>query len=182
MPSASRHAARTPFALIVLGLLAAGLITLLVLNTLLAQDAFRLHDLQRRGVALSEREQLLNRSVNDLQAPAALAARARALGMGPATDPLFLRLSDGAVLGGSGGPPKPKPTPKPAAPAPPAPVAAAAASGASPAQPNAASPSVSTLVQTAAPAPAGSAKPPAGRPSPAPSASTAPTPRPTASR
>lgn len=177
VPPVQRHAARTPFALLVLGLLAAGLVGLLLLNTFLAQDAFRLHDLQRRGVALTEREQVLNRSVNDLAAPGALAARARALGMGPASDPLFLRLADGAVIGGTGGPPKP--TPKPVA------VPAAAPAPAAPPAPSPApSVAVSVLVQTAPPAPGGQPKPPATRstPGPGPVAGASPAPRPPGTR
>ncbi len=82
-------------------LLLAGLLGLLVLNTVLAQDAFRLHALQVEGRALADREQALQRQVSDLQSPHALAARATSLGMVPGGSPTFLRLSDGKVLGRS---------------------------------------------------------------------------------
>ncbi len=91
--------ARTPFVTLVVALLAAGLLGLLALNTLLAQDAFRLHTLKLDARELEDREQVLEREVEALQAPAALAARATELGMVPAGPPAFLRLPDGKVLG-----------------------------------------------------------------------------------
>jgi cell division protein FtsB len=75
------RARRTPFAAVVVSLLAVGLLGLLVLNTVLAQDAFRLHTLKAESRALEDREQLLQREVEALRAPQALAARAGALGM-----------------------------------------------------------------------------------------------------
>ena len=93
------QAARAPFVVVVVALLLGGLLGLLVLNTVLAQDAFRLHKLQVDGRALADREQALQRQVSDLQSPHVLAARATALGMVPGGSPTFLRLSDGKVLG-----------------------------------------------------------------------------------
>ncbi|MCU1692003.1 MAG: hypothetical protein JWM64_1094, partial [Frankiales bacterium] len=46
VPSRRSTPRRAPFVAVVVGLLAAGLLVLLVLNTVLAQDAFRLHALQ----------------------------------------------------------------------------------------------------------------------------------------
>jgi cell division protein FtsB len=93
------RAARAPFIAVVVLILGAGLLGLLVLNTVLAQDAFRLHALQLQGRALADSEQALQRQVSDLQSPQTLAARAAALGMVPGGPPAFLRLSDGKVLG-----------------------------------------------------------------------------------
>lgn len=92
-------AARAPFIAVVVSLLLVGLLGLLVLHTVLAQDAFRLHALQTEARELVEREQALQREVSDLQSPHALAARATALGMVPGGSPTFLRLTDGKVLG-----------------------------------------------------------------------------------
>lgn len=91
--------ARTPFVTLVVALLAAGLLGLLALNTLLAQDAFRLHTLTQDSRDLQDRAQVLEREVEALQAPEALAVRAGELGMVPAGPPVFLRLPDGKVLG-----------------------------------------------------------------------------------
>jgi hypothetical protein len=98
-PAVTGKAARGPFLIVVVAMLAAGLLGLLALNTLLAQDAFRLHELQASGKALDEREQALEKEVEALQAPASLAARATALGMVPGGPPAFLRLPDGSLLG-----------------------------------------------------------------------------------
>jgi len=93
------QAARTPFVAMVVLLLLTGLLGLLLLNTVLAEDAFRLHALQVDGRALADREQELQRDVADLQSPRSLAARATSLGMVPGGPPAFLRLADGKVLG-----------------------------------------------------------------------------------
>ena len=125
-------AARTPFVVMVVLILLTGLLGLLALNTVLAQDAFTLHSLQVSSRQLADREQALQRQVADLQSPQSLAARATRLGMVPGGPPAFLRLADGTVLGAPepGAAPlplavtapaaattvqaKPKPKPKPA--------------------------------------------------------------------
>ena len=92
-------APRAPFVAVVVCLLVAGLLGLLVLNTVLAKDAFALHTITQDGRALADREQTLSREVEDLRSPQALAARAAELGMVQAGPPAFLRLPDGAILG-----------------------------------------------------------------------------------
>lgn len=108
-----------PFALVVLALIGGGLVGLLLLNTVLAQDAFVLNALQTRTATLTDREQELARTVAADEAPAALARRAAELGMVPGGDPLYLRLPDGRVLGKPKAavgvtPPVSTPAPKPA--------------------------------------------------------------------
>lgn len=92
-------APRAPFAAAIALLLVAGLLGLLVLNTVLAKDAFRMHQLQIEARKLSDTEQLLTREVEAQRASAALAERAASLGMVPAGPPTFLRLTDRTVLG-----------------------------------------------------------------------------------
>lgn len=100
VPQARATAAgRAPFAAVVVALLAAGLLGLLALNTVLAEGAFSLHALQQQSRGLALREQVLQRQVEALRAPASLAQRAGALGMVEGGPPAHLRLSDGAVLG-----------------------------------------------------------------------------------
>jgi hypothetical protein len=82
---------RLPFALLVGGILAAGLVALLLLHTLAAQDAFRLQDLQRQHAELADVEQELALAEQQRQAPSSLAARARALGMVPTGSIAFVR-------------------------------------------------------------------------------------------
>lgn len=105
---------RSPFVAVVVSLLGAGLLGLLMLNTALAQDAFRLHTLKQDSRALEDREEALRREVEALQSPQELAGRAAELGMVPAGPPAFLRLSDGAVLGSTA--PAEAPVPPDAAP------------------------------------------------------------------
>lgn len=98
-----------PFVALVLCLLGGGLLGLLLLNTVIAEDSFRVQALQQRGAALQLRQQELQRDLDAFEAPGALAARARAMGMVPAGSPAFIRLSDGTVLGV----PKPATSPQP---------------------------------------------------------------------
>ena len=99
VPQRRSQAAKTPFAVVLVVLLVGGLLGLLVLNTLVAQGSFTLHDLSSRSRALQLREQQLAGQVQSEQAPGQLADRATKLGMVPGGPPAFLRLSDGAVLG-----------------------------------------------------------------------------------
>ena len=99
VPPRRSSAAKTPFAVVLVVVLAGGLLGLLLLNTLVAQQSFALHDLGAMDRQLAQQEQDLTRQVQDLEAPSSLAARAAALHMVPSGPPAFLRLSDGKVLG-----------------------------------------------------------------------------------
>jgi hypothetical protein len=96
-PAAERG--RTMVVVLSLLLLGAGLLTLLLINTALAQGSFRLHDLQATSDRLSDGEQALRESIDAAAAPQRLAEQARALGMVPSDSTAFVRLSDGKVLG-----------------------------------------------------------------------------------
>ena len=106
------RAPRTPFLLFSMLLVGVGLVLLLVLNTVVAQDAFTLHDLDRSTAALAEQEQRLREEIAALEAPNDLALRAASLGLVPAGDPVFIT-PEGEVLG------HPVPATAPPAPAPP---------------------------------------------------------------
>ncbi len=127
VPAGEPGQRRAPFAAAVVALLVCGLIGLLVLNTVLAKDAFKLHALQVEGRQLADTEQVLTREVESLRAPAALAEKAVAMGMVQAGPPSFLRLPDGAVLGSAEPAQAPvvegEPVPQPQAQAAPEPVA-----------------------------------------------------------
>ena len=104
---------RLPFALLVGGILASGLVVLLMLHTLAAQDAFRLHDLQGRQAELTDAQQELSLALQQQEAPRALAARARALGMVPTGSIAFVEVrKHGKIVGVV------EPAPPPAPPAP----------------------------------------------------------------
>jgi hypothetical protein len=99
VPPPRVRAPRAPFVLLVVGLLIAGLVAMLMLNTALAQGAFQINDLRQQGTGLSDEQDALQRKLADERRPGVLADRARALGLVPAGAPTFLRLPDGAVLG-----------------------------------------------------------------------------------
>lgn len=104
---------RLPFILLVAGLLTGGLVLLLMLNTMAAQDAFKMRDLTNQLAQLQASRQAFALSVASQDEPATLAARAHALGLVPAPGPAFLRVSDGAVLGDPAPATLPPPPPKP---------------------------------------------------------------------
>jgi hypothetical protein len=126
--------------------LATGMLCVLLLNTMISQGAFRQYELELALIHASEADDQLSRQVQLAEAPLEVERRARALGMVPAAAPVFLRLSDGAVLGD----PVPAPAqgkvsfagapgwqnPKPRASATPSPPAAAQPSGSAAAQPS----------------------------------------------
>ena len=90
--------------------LAAGLFAVLLLNTVISQGAFRQHELEINLILLAEKEEALARAVQLDEAPLEVEKAARKLGMVPAAAPVFLRLSDGRILG------EPVPAPAPSAP------------------------------------------------------------------
>ena len=108
-----------PFALVVAGVLGVGLVVLLMLHTLAAQDAFTLHKLQRQTAALGDVEQQLTVANQQAQAPSALAARAKALGMVPTGSLHIIRRKDGRIVAVASAlpapPPAASPTPSPSA-------------------------------------------------------------------
>jgi cell division protein FtsB len=99
VPPANLPAPRAPFVVLVLVLLVSGLVSLLMLNTLVNENSFRLHALQEKQAALDLREQQLERDIDKREATPAVAAAARRLGLVPAGTPAFIRLPDGKVLG-----------------------------------------------------------------------------------
>jgi hypothetical protein len=90
--------------------LAAGFFAVLLLNTIISQGAFRQHELEIQLILLAEEEEALAREVQQAEAPREVERAARKLGMVPAAAPVFLRLSDAAILG------EPVPAPEPTAP------------------------------------------------------------------
>lgn len=98
-PEPRGRAPRARFVVLVLALLGGGLVGLLLLNTALAQGAFTVNDLQRQNVLLTEHQQAVQRTLEQVQQPGNLAARARALGMVPGGTPAFLQVPGGKVLG-----------------------------------------------------------------------------------
>lgn len=72
---------------------AIGLLMLLAINTMLAQDAFELRRLQAQATTLSDQREALMRQIDLASSPEELATRATAEGMMPSQSPRFLTLN-----------------------------------------------------------------------------------------
>ena len=70
-----------------------GFLTLLCINTFLAQDAFTLSNLKIEAKSVADQRDAINRQIDSHAAPEKLAAAAVALGMRPSETPVFLNLS-----------------------------------------------------------------------------------------
>jgi len=88
-----------PFAILVAGILASGLVALLLLHTMAAQDAFRVHSLQQQAETLADEQQQLQLAVAADQSPASLAAAAQRLGMRATSISSYHKLHDGRTVG-----------------------------------------------------------------------------------
>ena len=95
---APKRAARTPFALLVGGLILGGMCALLALNTASAANELARHDLATKDADIAAQVQQLRIDIQASAAPGNLAAAAAALGMVPAGNPAFLSVGpDGKV-------------------------------------------------------------------------------------
>jgi hypothetical protein len=72
---------------------ALGFVTLLGVNTLLAQDAFTLSELKLEAKQVADKRDAINRAIDSYAAPERLAAAAASLGMRPSETPIFLNLA-----------------------------------------------------------------------------------------
>ncbi|MFK0252996.1 hypothetical protein [Streptomyces sp. NPDC090445] len=161
---AAGQAARTPFVLLVVALLAGGLISLLLLNSALNEGSFQLSRLKKETTALTDEEQALQRDVDAYSAPDALQRRAQELGMVPGGSPAFVG-PDGKVTGTAAV----AESPTPAAPPPASPPAALPAASGTPSAPTGAPPqSPPPPNAPAVPGPAASSPQPGPQPTPNP--------------
>ncbi len=90
---------RTPFVVLMLTMLAAGVVGLLMFNTNMQQSSFEATRLQDQVSTLSAQEQSLAMELDALRDPQRLAIAAKRLGMVPPAEPAFVSLTDGRVLG-----------------------------------------------------------------------------------
>ncbi|GIG66091.1 hypothetical protein [Phytomonospora endophytica] len=97
-PPAPVTTPRTPFVVFLIGLVAAGIVGLLLLNTAISEDAFALHDLRAAQGELDAHEQQLKDELAELSSPGNLAAAAKRLGLVPAEEVTYIRLPDGREL------------------------------------------------------------------------------------
>jgi len=90
--SSGKQADRKYFATFVTVIGAIGLMFLLLINTLLAQDAFELTHLKLEAKLVSDEREAIARQINTISSPEALAKAATNLGMKPSETPTFLSL------------------------------------------------------------------------------------------
>ena len=90
--SESKQADRKFFALFFSISSVVGVAVLLLINTLLAQDAFELSRLKAESRLVSDQREALARAIERSSSPSALAHSAYVLGMRPSDSPIFLNL------------------------------------------------------------------------------------------
>jgi predicted transcriptional regulator len=83
------------FATFLLAIFVASLISLLVINTALARDAFLLGQLKQEAQLLTDKREAILRDVAAKSSPDKLAERAAQLGMVASVNPRFLDMSVG---------------------------------------------------------------------------------------
>ena len=69
-----------------------GLLILLAVNILLAQDAFTLSELKAEAKVVADQREAINRQIEAASSPEALAVKAQEFGMRPSNSPVFLNL------------------------------------------------------------------------------------------
>jgi hypothetical protein len=97
-PPAPVSAPRAPFVALVLVLVLAGVVGILVLNTRIAENAFKLDALKTKQSSLDRDEERLRSDLANKESPVTLASRAKQLGLVPSRTPAFLLLPDGTKL------------------------------------------------------------------------------------
>ena len=90
--SSGKQADRKFFAKFVTVVGVIGLMFLLLINTLLAQDAFELTSLKLEAKLVTDEREAIARQMDKLSSPDALARAATELGMKPSENPTFLSL------------------------------------------------------------------------------------------
>lgn len=95
----ARRAGRVPFAILIGAILVTGLVTLLMLHTMAAQDGFKVSALQEQQKSLNDQLQSLEQTVQADAAPSTLREKAAALGMLPSVVNSYRHLPDGRVVG-----------------------------------------------------------------------------------
>ncbi|KQM83732.1 hypothetical protein [Agromyces sp. Leaf222] len=96
---AARPKPRLAYAIIAVGGVVAIALAQLLLSIAVTQGAYEIDGYELSQAKLSRQQQTLAEDLDRVQSPQYLARNAEALGMVPNTNPVFLRLSDGAVLG-----------------------------------------------------------------------------------
>ncbi|HEX2771462.1 MAG TPA: hypothetical protein VHN18_03405 [Micromonosporaceae bacterium] len=98
-PPVPVSAPRAPFVALILVLVVGGVLGILLVNTEINENAFRLARLQKQQTALDLQQQQLQKQIAEYEAPGNVAAAARREGLVESGPPAFIRLPDGKVIG-----------------------------------------------------------------------------------
>lgn len=90
---------RAPFVALILLLVVGGVAGILLVQTKVNENAFRLDQLRNQQAALDLEQQRLEKEIAEHEAPGNLAAEARKLGLVESGPPAFIRLPDGRLIG-----------------------------------------------------------------------------------
>lgn len=91
--SSAAQATHRFFAIFLSAIAGAGLLALLIINILLAQDAFTLSELKLEAKLVADQREAIDRQIDQVSSPAALAKAASDLGMQASQSPVFLNLA-----------------------------------------------------------------------------------------
>lgn len=95
----ARRRPRLAYAVTALAGIAAIVIAQLLFSVAMTEGAYEIEGYKLSQTKLDREAQVLREQIDGLESPQFLAANAEALGMVPNAAPVYLRLSDGAVLG-----------------------------------------------------------------------------------
>jgi hypothetical protein len=98
-PPAPVSVPKAPFVAGVLVAVIAGVVGVLVLNTKINENAFRIEALQKQQGTLDRAEAELTQNLAEKESPTSLAAAAKRVGMIPSDHPAIIVLPDGKVIG-----------------------------------------------------------------------------------
>ncbi|GIM75139.1 hypothetical protein Aco04nite_43880 [Winogradskya consettensis] len=93
------NAPRAPFIALVVGIVVAGVLGILLINTKTAENSFKLDSLQKQQSTLDAQQQALQSEIDRNEMPGSLDAAAKRLGLVKADSPAYIRLPDGKIFG-----------------------------------------------------------------------------------
>ncbi|GGK70519.1 hypothetical protein [Mangrovihabitans endophyticus] len=98
-PPAPVSAPRAPFMVLVIGLVVAGVLGILLVNTKTNENSFKISNLEDQQAKLDTQQQELENQIATYESAGNLDAAARRLGLVKAGAPAYIRLPDGKIIG-----------------------------------------------------------------------------------
>ncbi|MDZ5442749.1 hypothetical protein U2F26_08380 [Micromonospora sp. 4G57] len=90
---------RAPFVGLILVLVVGGVLGILLVNTKINENAFKLEKLEQQQAKLDVDQQQMEKEIAEQKAPGNLTANARKLGLVESGEPAYIRLPDGKMIG-----------------------------------------------------------------------------------